>query len=133
MEEELGIFVKEETLSTADTADKACKPVDAATAKKQTILHICALVFSYVITIVALLTFFVAFFSVSVEGAYLIVSTYVLAMLLAAPTLKVFLDKCTCPNLKKANIIALLATFATILILVVMVFLNFAFSIGYAG
>ena len=131
MEEEFGIFHKEETLN--GEKDKACDAVDKATAKKQKMLHVCALVFSFILTAVAVVTFFVAFFNVSTDGAYAIASTYVLCMLLAAPTLKVFLDKCTYPKLKKANIAALIATFAAILVLVVFVCLSFAFPIGYQG
>jgi len=95
--------------------------------KKHRILNVCTLIFTAILTIVALATFFIALFNNDYAyPAYYIASTYVLCMLLAAPTLKVFLDKCTCRVLKKLTIIGLVAIFATIAILVVVVSLTFA-------
>jgi len=95
--------------------------------KKHRMLNVCVLVFTLVLTVIALLTYFLAiFYTNSVDAGYSIASTYILCMLLAAPTLKVFLDKCTCRLLKKFTIIALIGVFVAIGVLVVMVSLSFA-------
>jgi len=94
---------------------------------KHKLLNICVFAFVVVLNLVALFTFFVATFDATNGNAYSIASIYILCMLLAAPTLKVFLDKVTCPTMKKLNIIGIIAIFLTILIVTVMVSLTLAF------
>jgi len=117
--------------------DSALSPEQLRVIKKHRLLNVCVLVFTFILTAIAMLTFFVAVSGVftgtySVTNAYYIASTYVLCMLLAAPTLKVFLDKCTCIRIKRLNIAALIAVFAAILILVVVISLTFAFPQMFA-
>jgi len=94
---------------------------------KHMLLNICVFAFVVVLNLVALFTFIVATFDEGNESAYSIASIYILCMLLAAPTLKVFLDKVTCPIMKRLNIIGIIAIFATILIVTVIVCLTLAF------
>ena len=121
------------------TAEKACEenaamtPEQLSSVKKHRILNVCVLLFTAVLVLVATITFFIALFSVNTGNAYSIASMFVLCMLLAAPTLKVFLDKCTCKNLRVFNIITLVAIFVAILLLVVMFSLSYAFPYWFAS
>lgn len=104
---------------------------DIGTMSKQQIFNWFVIVFSIVMTIVAIVTFFVSLSNGNSEAAAGIVSTYVLCMLLAAPTIKVFLDKCTTPLLKWLNIITIILIFAAILLTVVIIFFSYAgFTMG---
>ena len=100
---------------------------DNKTQFKHKLLNMCVLGFVAVVTLVTLITFFAATFSDGNESAYAIASIYILCMLLAAPTLKVFLDKIDCPVMKRFNIVGIISIFATILIVTVMVCLTMAF------
>jgi len=84
-------------------------------------LNICVLIFVGVLTFVALLTFLIALFSRSNQNAYGIASIYILCMLLAAPTLKVFLDKVESKAMKGLNIYGIISIFAAILFITVAV------------
>ncbi|MCL2591753.1 MAG: hypothetical protein FWD82_00165 [Defluviitaleaceae bacterium] len=119
-----------EALDNAETACEKNKPMtldELMAVKKHRTLNVCVLLFTAVLVIVSILTFFVALFNVNLGNAYYIASMFVLCMLLAAPTLKVFLDKCTCRNLRMFNIIALVGIFVSILVLVVVISLSYAF------
>ena len=93
---------------------------EALTLQKHKLLNMCVLGFVAVITFVTFITFFVAVGRGN-GFEYYIASIYVLCMLLAAPTLKVFLDKVTCPLMRKLNIIGIIVIFSVILLLVVTV------------
>jgi len=101
---------------------------DSATFKHK-ILNICVLAFSFILTGVALTAFLVASFTAGNESAYSIASIYILCMLLAAPTLKVFLDKVNCPMMKKLNIAGIISIFAAILISAVVVCIQMGFGL----
>jgi len=116
---------KKEDVSLKDKSVKEIKDVMSA---KNNVLNSCVLGFAFIMTVVALLSFFIATFRVNGAFANGIASLYVLCMLLAAPTLKVFMDKNACPVMKKLNILMVIAIFATILIMAVIVFLSFAFN-----
>jgi len=88
---------------------------------KHKILNLCVLGFVVVLTAVALATFFIAIFTDGNTNAYSIASVYVLCMLLAAPTLKVFLDKVTSPTMKRLNLVGIISIFFAILVIVVTV------------
>ena len=124
-----------EALDNAETACEKNKPMthdELMAVKKHRILNVSVLLFTAALVIVAMLTFFVALFNVSAGNAYYIASMFVLCMLLAAPTLKVFLDKCTCKNLRIFNIITLVGIFVAILALVVVISLSYAFPCWFA-
>jgi len=83
---------------------------------------------------VSTIAFFVSAFGNSDGGgAYGIAATYVLCMLLVAPTLKVFLDKVTCPVFKKLNLIGIIIIFAAILTQVTLYFLITAWPAMIGG
>ena len=103
------------------------KEICAKSAFKHRLLNVCVIAFAGVLSITALVTFFVATFETGNDSNYAIASIYILCMLLAAPTLKVFLDKVTCPVIRRFNIIGIITIFSTILILTVMVCINLAF------
>jgi|GEM_PF-1021186 len=117
-----------------------CKPDNELTLEQlkkvrtHRIINIGAVAFGLALTAVALLTFFLTMLFDLIGGwlefnvAYAIVSTYVLCMLLAAPTIKVFLDKCTCNTLKRLNVVSLIVIFAAIFVMVTAIM--FAF-VGY--
>ena len=88
---------------------------------KHRLLNSCVLAFTFILTGVALATFFIARFTEGNNNAYSIASIYVLCMLLAAPTLKVFLDKVTCPCMKRWNIAGIILIFTAIMVIVVEV------------
>ena len=94
---------------------------------KHKILNLCVLGFVAVLTVAVLVTFFAATFDEVNQSAYSIASIYILCMLLAAPTLKVFLDKVACPVMKKLNIVGIISIFATILVITVVVCITLAF------
>jgi hypothetical protein len=104
--------------------EKQIKEINAFKIKK---LNIAVLVFSVVLTMVGLVAFNVALFSIDLGSANAIAGTYILCMLLAAPTLKGFLDKVEHPCLKKLNVVAIIMVFTAILIMVVLVSFGFAF------
>jgi len=109
--------------------DNKCCPSDSAVLK-QRIFNWFVVAFSLIMTIVALITFFVAFSNEYFGAAAGILGSYVLSMLLAAPTIKVFLDKCTCPLLKWFNIVTIILIFVAILVPSVLSFFNMAGFIG---
>lgn len=89
---------------------------------RRRLLNICVFIFVVVVTISTLVTFFMAIFDSGNDSAYYIASIYILCMLLAAPTLKVFLDTAgTSAALKRLNIVGIIFIFATILIVTVAV------------
>ena len=104
------------------------KAIQDAIKSKSNLLNICVLGFSVILTAVALLAFFITLFRDDVGIASAITSLYVLCMLLAAPTLKVFMDKATCPNVMMLNKIGVIMIFGAILIQVVLICLAFAFN-----
>jgi len=125
--------VVSEALNNANNTENACeqnKPLTQeqhAVAQKKRILNICTLVFTIVAVVLATVMYFISLFTVEHISAYYIAGTFILAMLLAAPTLKVFLDKCTCKNLRKLNIVTLVIVFVAILVHMSMVSISFAF------
>ena len=106
---------------------------------KHRILNVSVLLFTLALTAISVATFFIALIAgfappvcingecvyPTLDAAYAIASTYILCMLLAAPTLKVFLDKCTSSALKKFNIITLVAIFVSILVLAAAISIAF--------
>ena len=92
---------------------------------KHKLLNICVLAFVGVMTAVLFITFFILIGRNNSESANSIAGTYVLCMLLAAPTLKAFLDRCNCPLMKRLNIIGLVTIFAVILLIVVTIFIAY--------
>jgi len=90
---------------------------------KSKVFNLAAIVFSVVLTAVAVTVYFICFAREIEGGAYTVVNLYVLCMLLAAPTVKVFLDKCTSPLVKALNITTLILIFLAILVLVVSTFI----------
>ncbi|MCL2556099.1 MAG: hypothetical protein FWE03_03645 [Firmicutes bacterium] len=108
----------------------ACSIKIDNSALKQRVFNWFVVAFSLILTIVALITFFVAFTDGYTGNAAAILGSYVLSMLLAAPTIKVFLDKCTCPLLKWFNIITIILIFVAILIPSVLSYFNLAGFIG---
>jgi hypothetical protein len=105
-------------LENENLKDQLC---NNAAAKKHHLLNIGLIGFVAVLTAVALTTFFMAVAANNTNGAYSIASIYILCMLLAAPTLKVFMDKTTCPIIKRAGVISEILIFAAILTLVVTI------------
>ena len=103
------------------------QPADQATTRKHKLLNLCVLGFVAILTTATLVTFLAATFSTGNNNAYAIASIYILCMLLAAPTLKVFLDKVTCPRMKRLNIIGIITVFATILTITILVCITLAF------
>jgi len=98
------------------------------------IMNVGMLTLMVVLTLVSTITFFVAAFgNGDGVGAYGIAATYVLCMLLVAPTLKVFLDKVSCPVLKKLNLVGIIIIFAAILIQVTLYFLITAWPAMMGG
>ena len=95
--------------------------VVATSPSKHRLLNICVLGFVVVLTAVTLVTFFVATFGDYVSNGYSIASIYILCMLLAAPTLKVFLDKISCLTMKRLNIVGIVLIFMTILVITVTI------------
>ena len=92
------------------------------TAFKHRLLNMCVLVFVGVLTAAVMVTFFVALFTDGNNYAYSIASIYILCMLLAAPTLKVFLDKVDCcKTMRFFNIVGLISIFTTMMVLTVAV------------
>jgi len=108
--------------------------VPAAANEKTTyaVLNVCLLAFVAIMMVVALIAFFVATFDGSVNN-YSIVSLYVLCMLLACPTLKVFLDKVDCSVLKKLNFAWIIAIFVSILVMVVFSLLTLGWPTMFVG
>jgi len=100
---------------------------EKSTAFKHKLLNICVFAFVVVLTLSTLITFFTATFTEGNGNAYYIASIYILCMLLAAPTLKVFLDKVHCTCMKRLNIFGIISIFATILIITVTVSVIMAF------
>ena len=127
-----------ETLNNANNTENACEngkqlsQEQQAVAQKKKILNICTLIFTIIAVVFATVMYFISAFTVDFVSAYYIAATFILAMLLAAPTLKVFLDKCTCKNLRKFNIVTLVIVFAAILVHMCMVSLSFAFPTIFA-
>ena len=97
---------------------------------KHKLLNVCVFIFVAVVTTVALMAFFVASFSGAenaTSNGYSIASIYILCMLLAAPTLKVFLDKVESRTMKIVNVAGIIAIFAAILVMTVAICLGLAF------
>jgi len=111
-------------LIQASKAEAECFDGDKKTAAKQRLLNWCTLVFTAVLTVVSIVVFFILLARGDGTSAG-VVASYVLSMLLAAPTLKVFLDKVKCPVLRKANVIGLVTVFSTILVLSVASLISF--------
>jgi len=143
MQELINEVLESDDSDPAANNKPACKPDSKLTpeqlkkVKVSRLFNVCTLVFTLVLTAVALVTFFVALggrFSgdYAIGNAYAIASTYILVMLLAVPTLKVFLDKCTCRNLKIFNITTIILSFVAILVLAVVISLTFAFPQMFA-
>ena len=86
------------------------------------------LAFVGILTVVSAAMFFIAIVNENYGGGYSIASIYVLCMLLAAPSLKVFLDKICCTRLKKCNVIGLVVIFLTIITLVTTSVITLAVS-----
>jgi len=103
---------------------------DRGAALKQQVFNWFVIIFSVIMTAVAIITFFITLSNGYTDTAAGIVSTYVLCMLLAAPTIKVFLDKCTGVLLIWFNIVTIILIFAAILVTVIVIFFNFAGFIG---
>ena len=100
----------------------------AGNTKAYGILNACMLAFTGVLTVVSLIALFAAAFGEGSVGAVAgITGTYVLCMLLAIPSLKVFLDKVSCPVFKKLNMVFIITGFAAILIHAVMAVLATGF------
>ena len=120
--------VKEPQVEQQEVAPQS-KMAVAKVIVKNNLLNICVLVFTGVMTFFTLLAFFVGWARVenfaitSVLGFPL--GLYTLPMLLAAPTLKVFMDKSTCPVMKKLNVGAVITIFASILFMTVAVLITF--------
>lgn len=83
-------------------------------------LTIALLVFSFIVTVATLAAFFAATFTPGNTHAYNIASIYILFMILAVPTLTLFLDKPDCTLCKRMNKIAIMLIFATILVITVV-------------
>ena len=81
---------------------------------------IALLIFSLIVTVVTLAAFFAATFTPGNTSAYDIASIYILFMILAVPTLTLFLDKPDCILCKRLNKIAIILIFATILVITVV-------------
>ncbi|MCL2521385.1 MAG: hypothetical protein FWE36_00830 [Erysipelotrichales bacterium] len=106
------------------TGEVETKP-DTSTYK---LLSICLLALAFTLTITALVSYFVALFGEETNGnSYTIASTYVLVMLLVAPTLKVFLDKLKSETLKRLSLIAIVLIYISILVIAVFTFLSLGF------
>ena len=93
---------------------------DMTLQKKQNLLNLFVVAFVAIMTAVSLVTFFIAICDGN-SASYSIVSLYVLCMLLAAPTLKVFLDKTVCPRMRLINWLFIIIIFAAILTMAVAV------------
>jgi len=109
-------------IGTADTKNEA----KIATERNYRILNAGMLSLMAVLTLVSTITFFA---SMRRDVHHGIVGTYVLCMLLVAPSLKVFLDKVSCPVFKKLNLIGLVIIFLAILVQVTLSFLTVAWPI----
>ena len=98
---------------------------------KNNLLNYCVLGFVALMTFIGLITFLVAVGKDENNNASLIINLYVLCMLLAAPTLKVFFDKAVCPLMKRLNVIGLVTIFAAILIMGLVTFITLASENGF--
>jgi len=91
------------------------------------LLNIWMIVFVFTLMAASMVTFFVTLFG---DGggaaAYYIASIYILCMLLVTASLKSFMDKICCPGLKRVNLVAVIAIFISIMIVVVLVGISFA-------
>ena len=106
--------------------DEKEKLIEAKKQRNHRTLNLCVLGFAFALSITALITFFVATFTDGNDNAYTIASTYILCMLLAAPTLKVFHDKTTSSTMKRLNVATITFIFLTILTLAVDTFIQLA-------
>ena len=86
-------------------------------------LNIMVIIFTLILTIVSLGTFFVCVYIGKIYFAYYISGTYILCMLLAVPTLKGFLEKIESLALKKINFLTLIFVFFSILLIAVITML----------
>ena len=102
--------------SQKENVETAANKDAAMMAKKQNFLNMLVIAFAGITTVVFLVTFFIAVCDRN-TASYSIVSLYVLCMLLACPTLKVFLDKVTCPRMRLINWIAISVIFLAILVM----------------
>ena len=107
----------------SDEKQKQCEVV----LFKQKLMNICLLLFTFVLTVVTLVTFFVATFAYDNPNGATIASAYTLCMLLAIPTMKVAIDKLKCPVMKALNVVGIVLSFATILIITVVMSITLAF------
>ena len=82
-------------------------------------LTVALLIFSLIVTVATLAAFFAATFTPGNTSAYDIASIYILFMILAVPTLTLFLDKPDCILCKRLNKMAIALIFATILVITV--------------
>ena len=112
MQNELNKIIDSE-VDTEKCNNKNMTETEKFVATKQKLFNIAVLVFTFVMTIAGVVTFFVSLTNgaISIYTSYYIASTYVLVMLLAAPTLKVFLDKCTSKTIRRLNVFTLVAVF----------------------
>jgi len=86
------------------------------------------MVFTTVLTVTGITTFFVSAFSeANSAAAYSIASIYILCMLLAVPSLKAFMDKIECPTMKRLNVLFITIAFVAIMVLMVTSALTLAF------
>ena len=83
-------------------------------------LTVALLVFSLIVTVATLAAFFNATFTPGNTHAYNIASIYILFMILAVPTLTLFLDKPDCLFCKRLNKISIILIFATIVLITVV-------------
>ena len=97
---------------------------------KHKLMNICVLVFTLVLTAITLVAFFAAILSSGNDSGYAIATIYILCMLLAAPTLKGFLERIGNPFYKRLNTIAIIAVFTSILIVTLVSVMTLAFPQG---
>ncbi|MCL2570430.1 MAG: hypothetical protein FWE16_04470 [Firmicutes bacterium] len=104
------------------------KPIPQKDAPRHKLMNICVLAFTDILTVTALVTFFITIFDgYSNSRAHSIAGTYLFCMFLAVPALKVSIDKIKSPFLKKVNIFAVIMIFVTIMVTSVVIFLDLAF------
>lgn len=108
------------------THNPKAKQEEIKSITKLKIFNMCILWFVFALNIIATITFFVALFNTSVESAYAIASIYILGMLLAVPTLKILVDKITCPITRIVNVVFMVWVFKMIMIFIA--FIAFAYA-----
>lgn len=94
---------------------------------KKHILNIFVIIFVVGLSIASMVTFLIAFINGATGDAYSIASIYILAMLLGAPTLKVFLDNAKNMVMKKLNVAAIIFAFVIIFAVVILMVVDLAY------